>query len=51
LQHQRKTDGSWWDDWVAWLDERCGANVAARRPGNKPYSVIARAPGTYVHEM
>jgi polyhydroxyalkanoate synthase subunit PhaC len=51
LQHQRKTDGSWWDDWVAWLDERCGPNVAARTPGNKRYPVVSRAPGTYVHEM
>jgi poly[(R)-3-hydroxyalkanoate] polymerase subunit PhaC len=51
LQHQRKTDSSWWDDWVKWLGQCCGPNVAARRPGNKSYPVLASAPGIYVHEL
>jgi polyhydroxyalkanoate synthase len=44
------TSGSWWPDWANWLDERSGANKAARKTlGNKRYKPEANAPGTYVH--
>lgn len=51
LQHQRKIDGSWWEDWTAWLAERCGPKVAARPLGNADYPVLCTAPGSYVHEI
>jgi len=51
LKHQRETPGTWWEDWVAWLDERCGRQVPARRPGSRKHPLIAPAPGTYVHEL
>ena len=51
LQHQRKTDGSWWEDWTAWLADRCGPQVAARPLGNTDYPVLCTAPGSYVHEI
>jgi polyhydroxyalkanoate synthase len=43
--------GSWWTDWLGWLDSIDGARVKAdghRRPGAKGDSVIEDAPGRYV---
>jgi len=51
LKHQRKIEGSWWDDWTAWLARRCGPKVGARPPGSAEYPVISTAPGSYVHEI
>jgi polyhydroxyalkanoate synthase len=46
-----RKDGSWWPEWVAWLDARSGAPVA--RPAGIPASLgapLCDAPGTYVLE-
>jgi len=51
LKRQRKIDGSWWEDWAAWLGVRCGPKLKARAPGGKHYPVLDAAPGTYVHEL
>jgi len=51
LKHQRKIEGTWWEDWTAWLARRCGPKVAARPLGSAEYSVISTAPGSYVHEI
>lgn len=51
LKHQRKIDGSWWEDWTDWLVQRCGPKVAARPSGNVEYPALCAAPGTYVHEI
>jgi polyhydroxyalkanoate synthase subunit PhaC len=40
--------GSWWEDWIAWLGERCGAPRPAPAPGGGAYPKLADAPGTYV---
>jgi polyhydroxyalkanoate synthase len=43
--------GSWWTDWLAWLEAQDAAKVpatGARRPGEKGDSVIEPAPGRYV---
>lgn len=45
-----KVTGSWWDDWVKWLDGNCGPMVPARIPGNEKYTSLAPAPGEYVIE-
>jgi polyhydroxyalkanoate synthase subunit PhaC len=42
--------GTWWPDWVAWLNERCGALRAAPALANARYPKLADAPGTYVLE-
>jgi len=46
-----KVPGSWWEDWTAWLHERCGewrdAPAAAGSAGHPP---LAAAPGCYVLE-
>jgi polyhydroxyalkanoate synthase len=41
--------GTWWDDYVAWLGERSGAEKPARkRLGGKGFKPLDPAPGTYV---
>jgi len=42
--------GSWWEDWSAWLAERCGAPRDAPPLANDAYPKLADAPGTYVLE-
>ncbi len=41
--------GSWWTDWVGWLNSHAGRQVTApKAPGNRQYKVIEPAPGRYV---
>ena len=41
--------GTWWDDYVAWLGERSGAEKPARkRLGGKGFKPLDPAPGVYV---
>jgi polyhydroxyalkanoate synthase len=43
LRESPRVDGSWWDDWVAWMSERSGERVAPPElPAGEP------APGSYV---
>jgi poly[(R)-3-hydroxyalkanoate] polymerase subunit PhaC len=42
--------GSWWEDWGAWLAERCGSLHAPPALGNARFPTLADAPGTYVME-
>ena len=42
-------DGSWWNDWAAWLAARAGKKITARNPGDNPnFREIEPAPGSYV---
>ena len=41
--------GSWWEDWIGWLEPRCGALIAAPRP-EKDFPDLGPAPGVYVCE-
>lgn len=43
-------DGSWWVDWIPWLQERSGKKVAAPSMGSEQYPPIMDAPGEYVLE-
>jgi polyhydroxyalkanoate synthase len=46
-----KVAGSWWPDWIAWLEQRSGERVAAPlAPGSEQYPALVPAPGTYVLE-
>lgn len=47
-----KKDGSWWTDWVAWLDEQSGEPAAPPAIGNAKagYAAAADAPGTYIFQ-
>ena len=51
LKLQNRREGSWWEDWCAWLDQRCGPMVKARAPGSRKWRALTHAPGTYVHEL
>ena len=49
LAAARECPGSWWTDWMAWLDGFRGGDVRAPRgPGNAGFPTLARAPGEYV---
>jgi polyhydroxyalkanoate synthase len=42
-------EGSWWNDWQAWMEARNGGErVPARVPGDRKLKVIEDAPGSYV---
>ncbi len=43
-------DGSWWPEWITWLDARSGAKVAPPAMGSSTLVALADAPGTYVRE-
>ncbi len=45
-----RKEGSWWPEWMAWLNARSGEPVAPPAMGAsaKGYSPLAEAPGTYV---
>lgn len=43
-------DGSWWEDWTAWLAPRSGEKVDPPQMGSERYPPIEDAPGTYVRE-
>ena len=41
--------GSWWPDYVAWLEPRAGKLVASpKKLGSRMHKAMAKAPGTYV---
>ena len=49
LQGATRTTGSWWTDWVEWIDARSGNwKKAPVTLGNTRHPVIVDAPGTYV---
>jgi polyhydroxyalkanoate synthase len=42
-------DDTWWDDWIQWIGERAGEEIAApKKPGAKKYPALEAAPGSYV---
>jgi polyhydroxyalkanoate synthase len=45
-----RRDGSWWPEWVAWLDARSGAPLAPPpiSAAQSGYTLLADAPGSYV---
>jgi polyhydroxyalkanoate synthase len=43
-------DGSWWPEWIAWLDARSGEPTAAPGMGRRGYEPLCDAPGSYVLE-
>ncbi len=50
LAHAEKKPGTWWEDWTAWLGERCGEMVDACPAASRSFPALADAPGTYVLE-
>jgi polyhydroxyalkanoate synthase len=50
FEKQTAGKGSWWPDWVAWLEPRSGRKVQPPAMGSKTYPPLEPAPGTYVYE-
>lgn len=50
LALQSPTPGSWWQDWTAWLAQRCGGQRAASPRAHPDFPWLCEAPGTYVRE-
>jgi len=50
LEHAEKHPGTWWTDWISWLNERTGPMVKAYPASNRQFPALADAPGTYVME-
>jgi len=48
LAGARQHEGSWWNDWHAWLSDLSGPQVPARVPGKGKLKVLEAAPGSYV---
>jgi polyhydroxyalkanoate synthase subunit PhaC len=49
LQTAAKRRGSWWEDWLRWLEERSGEEKPAPRAlGGAGFKPLEPAPGTYV---
>lgn len=50
LQKQKPVTGSWWPDWMAWLQPRSGPETSPPTMGSGQYPPLGPAPGTYVFE-
>jgi polyhydroxyalkanoate synthase len=51
LQRARQKQGSWWPEWVAWLDARSGAKLMPPPAEVNAYPALGDAPGTYVFQQ
>ncbi len=49
LEGAETVQGSWWTDFTAWLDARCGEKVDAPAAPGGDGAVLGPAPGTYVY--
>jgi len=48
LAKAKEYPGSWWPDWLVWLNRQSSTEVPARIPGDGALKVIEDAPGSYV---
>ena len=48
LASAQRHDGSWWNEWDAWISGFGGDKVPARVPGGGKLEVLEDAPGSYV---
>jgi polyhydroxyalkanoate synthase subunit PhaC len=46
----KEHDGSWWEDWIKWLEDRSGKKMKPPKTGSDNYPPLVDAPGTYVLE-
>jgi hypothetical protein len=50
-ENAEEHEGTWWEDWREWLEQRSGEQTDAPRVGSEEYPPIEDAPGIYVREM
>ncbi|MBS1196248.1 MAG: alpha/beta fold hydrolase [Proteobacteria bacterium] len=50
MDRAEKRKGTWWEDWMVWLNERSGPMVPAYPVENKKFPGLGDTPGTYVLE-
>ncbi|HZY64873.1 MAG TPA: class I poly(R)-hydroxyalkanoic acid synthase [Rubrobacteraceae bacterium] len=50
LDNAEEREGTWWEDWTAWLQTRSGDQVEPPPVGSDQHPPIEDAPGTYVKE-
>ncbi len=50
LANATEHKGSWWPDWLRWLERHAGGKVEAYQPGAGALESLCDAPGTYVRE-
>jgi polyhydroxyalkanoate synthase len=48
--NDNKRQGSWWVDWIPWLEKHSGKLIVPPPMGNDKYPPLLDAPGTYVLE-
>ncbi len=48
---QKLQHGSWWQDWTAWLHDKCGPMQTPLSDDDPAYPKLADAPGTYIFEQ
>lgn len=49
LEQAQRHDGSWWPDWMAWLQSRSGVQqTSVTQLGNHQFTELEAAPGSYV---
>jgi len=47
LHSAQPHNGSWWQDWLAWVQPLAGSQVPARAPGEDKFPRLEAAPGSY----
>ena len=50
LEHAEQHEGTWWEDFISWLEPHSGEQVDPPQVGSDQYPPIEDAPGTYVKE-
>lgn len=50
LETAQAHTGSWWPEWLQWLEQYLGPTVPAPQFSALPLPVLGDAPGTYVHQ-
>lgn len=50
LEGATNNEGSWWVDWIPWLEQQSREKIDPPAMGNDDFPIIIDAPGTYVLE-
>ena len=48
LSKAQEKAGSWWEEWLTWLQDYKGKEIPARQPGSAKYKPFENAPGSFV---